>query len=186
MIKRKGKFLTFCFSLFPGAGHMYLGLMKQGLSLMLCFFGITFISIYLNIGAFALLLPVLFFYSFFDVLNKNSLSDEDFYALKDDYLFYMDLNELKQLFQGKFRPVLALILIIIGGQLLLDNCYHILYYLLPDSVSSLIYETLRPVFTRLPQTLIALVIIAIGIRLIRGKKTALGLENKEDEHYENS
>ena len=36
--KKKNKFFTFCFSLFPGAGEMYMGFMKAGVSLMLLFF----------------------------------------------------------------------------------------------------------------------------------------------------
>ena len=34
MKKQKGKFLLFVFSLCPGAGHMYMGLMKMGVSVM--------------------------------------------------------------------------------------------------------------------------------------------------------
>lgn len=30
MTKKKGKLLTFCWSLIPGAGEMYLGFFKQG------------------------------------------------------------------------------------------------------------------------------------------------------------
>ena len=35
--KKKSRFLTFCFSLLPGAGEMYMGFMRMGLSLMLLF-----------------------------------------------------------------------------------------------------------------------------------------------------
>ena len=44
MKKEKSKFLTFCFSLLPGAGHMYMGFMKMGLSLMAAFFFLIFLS----------------------------------------------------------------------------------------------------------------------------------------------
>lgn len=185
MIKRKGKFLTFCFSLLPGAGHMYLGFMKQGLSLMLYFWGTLFLATYLNIGALAFLLPVMFCYSFFDTINKNSLSDEDFYALEDNYLLNLDLDELKGILHGKFRPFIALILIIMGVQMLLSNCYHLILVVLPQDLSSLLFNILRPILNRLPQILIAIAIIAVGIHLIRGKKTALGLEEKEADTYEN-
>ena len=37
MTKKKGKLLTFCWSLIPGAGEMYLGFFKQGISLMAAF-----------------------------------------------------------------------------------------------------------------------------------------------------
>lgn len=179
MIKRKGKFLTFCFSLLPGAGHMYLGFMKQGLSLMTLFFGTAFIATFLGIGALAFFLPIMFCYSFFDVINKNSLSDEDFYSLEDKYLFDLDFNEFRKLLQGKFRPVAALILIIIGVQMLLSNFYSILLSILPSGISDTIYYALMPVLNKLPQVLIAFLIIAVGVRLIKGKKEVLGLTDKE-------
>lgn len=181
MIKRKGKFLTFCFSLLPGAGHMYLGFMKQGISLMTLFCGTIFVSIYMNIGPLTLLLPIMFCYSFFDTINKNSLSDEDFYALEDAYLFDLNFDNFKNIIHGKFRPLIALALIIIGMQMLLSNLYSILLRALPDYISSIIYNILYPFIDRLPKLLIGLGIIAAGLSLIRGKKKNLGLETAEME-----
>ena len=40
MTKKRNGFLRFCCSLLPGAGEMYMGFMKMGLSLMSMFFGI--------------------------------------------------------------------------------------------------------------------------------------------------
>lgn len=37
MTRKKRGFWTFCFSLIPGAGEMYLGFMKRGLSMMCLF-----------------------------------------------------------------------------------------------------------------------------------------------------
>ena len=37
MRHKKNRFWTFLFSLFPGAGEMYMGFMKQGVSLMTLF-----------------------------------------------------------------------------------------------------------------------------------------------------
>lgn len=186
MIKRKGKFLTFCFSLLPGAGHMYLGFMKQGLSLMTLFFGAIFITVYLNIGALGLFLPIIYFYSFFDVINKNALCDEDFYALEDKYLFDLDFHELKGLLQGRFRPVIAVILILIGVQMLLSNCYHLLLGILPGSIADGIYRTLMPFLNRVPQLITALFIIAVGIHLIKGKKKVWDLMTRRRITNENT
>lgn len=177
MIKRKNNFLAFCFSLLPGAGHMYLGFIKHGVSLMTLFFGSLFIAIYLNIGALSLFLPIIVCYSFFDTINKNSLSDQDFYALEDKYVFDIEADDFKKLLQGKFRPAIALILIIIGIQLLFSNLYSLLLTFLPSRFSNLLYHTLLPLLNRLPQLLIGLFIIALGLRLIRGKKINLDLED---------
>ena len=35
--KKKNRFLTFCFSMLPGAAEMYMGFMKTGVSLMSLF-----------------------------------------------------------------------------------------------------------------------------------------------------
>ena len=78
MTRQKGKFLTFCFSLVPGAGQMYLGFMKQGLSLMTVFAALCAFSTWLAIGPLLLFAPIIWFYSFFDVINKNSLDPEEF------------------------------------------------------------------------------------------------------------
>ena len=39
MKRKRGKFMTFILSCIPGAGQMYLGLFKEGVSLMLLFIG---------------------------------------------------------------------------------------------------------------------------------------------------
>ena len=74
-MKQKGKFLTFLFSLFPGAGQMYLGFMKMGGSIMMLFWGIIGFGVLLNLGVLYFLLPVIWCYSFFDAINKNSMDD---------------------------------------------------------------------------------------------------------------
>ena len=63
--KRKSGFLTFCFSFLPGAGEMYLGFMKMGVSLMSLFLGIIIASILLNLGIIMFAEVVIWFYSFF-------------------------------------------------------------------------------------------------------------------------
>ena len=44
---RKNSFFTFLFSFVPGAGEMYMGFMKQGLSLMTLFLGFWLFAFYL-------------------------------------------------------------------------------------------------------------------------------------------
>ena len=70
---KKSSFWTFVFSLFPGAGHMYLGLMKKGASLMLLFCLTIALSGFLNLSFLLILLPVIWFYSFFDAMNLRNV-----------------------------------------------------------------------------------------------------------------
>ena len=65
MKRKKSRFWLFLFSLFPGAGHMYLGLMRMGLSFM---FGFMLSVALMNITGLDVLvvLPLtIYIYSFF-------------------------------------------------------------------------------------------------------------------------
>lgn len=180
MVRRKSKFLTFCFSMFPGAGHMYIGFMKQGVSIMTSFFLLCFFSSWLYLGPLILFTPVLWFYSFFDVLNKNSMCDADFYAQEDRYLFDMNFSVVTELLQGKFRKILALCLIIIGGSLIVNNIGSTLHNFFP-----FLYDQYYYFFNRIPQLVIAVFIILAGIYLIKGKNLELH-DRYNDPDFENN
>jgi hypothetical protein len=64
-MQNKSKWLTIFFSCMPGAGHMYLGLMNQGISLMTVFFLAVFLMGLLNISLIGFILPVIWCYSVF-------------------------------------------------------------------------------------------------------------------------
>ena len=83
---RKSRILTFLFALWPGAGQMYLGYMKRGVSLMGVFCLLIAITGFLNLGILFFLLPVIWFYAFFDTLNLRSMSYE--FLPQDDFLFH--------------------------------------------------------------------------------------------------
>ena len=51
--KKKSNFLTFCFSMMPGAAQMYMGFMKMGTSLMFLIFLIIILEMGLKQGAIA-------------------------------------------------------------------------------------------------------------------------------------
>jgi len=169
MIKRKGKFLTFCFSMIPGAGHMYLGFMKMGISLMTMLCGTLFFAAILRMEPILFLLPILWFYSFFDTINKNSMKDEDFYQIEDQYLFNINFSELSLLMQGKFRKVIALTFILIGVSLLFSNFTSLLRNIIGWDA----YYLISDYFDSIPQLILAFFIIYAGIRLIQGKKFEL-------------
>ncbi|MGY5486434.1 multi-tm2 domain protein [Paenibacillus sp. ALE2] len=69
---RRSKMLATILSVFPGAGHMYIGLQKRGLQLMLLFLGFIYILDVLHLSLFLFLIPVVWFYSFFDALQQVS------------------------------------------------------------------------------------------------------------------
>ena len=89
MKKQKHGFWVFIFSLIPGAGEMYMGFKKQGLSIMLLFWGSIALASITGLGWLAMFLPVIWFYSFFNVHNLKSLSEEEFYSVEDLSLIHI-------------------------------------------------------------------------------------------------
>lgn len=53
----RNKFLVFCFAFVPGAGQMYLGMMKKGLVIMGAFWAVIAIAVMLNLGVLFVFLP---------------------------------------------------------------------------------------------------------------------------------
>lgn len=172
MKKKKNSFLTFIFSLLPGAGQMYMGFMKRGLSLMTLFFLIIFIGAWLNIGPIMFFLPMIWFYSFFDVYNLRAYPDQELMNLNDDYLFITDINEnTLRLIKSKYRIVCAIALIVIGASILWNNTYSLLSRILPSYISNFVYQ----MGVYIPQLAVGVAIILLGVYLIRGKKKELDL-----------
>lgn len=170
MKKKKNGFLTFCFSCIPGAGQMFLGFPKEGVSLMGLFMGIIAFTSFMQFDAFIYLIPVIWFYSFFDGINKNSMTEEEFLQLEDHFLFVDASDEFKGFPLGRFRNILAIILILLGMNLLLSNIIAIMEQIgvdFPYYVLELI------LYDDIPRVIAALLIIAAGIYLIAGKKSTL-------------
>ncbi|MBE7682436.1 multi-tm2 domain protein [Paenibacillus sp. P13VS] len=69
---RRSKVLATLLSAFPGAGHLYLGLQKRGMQLMFLFLGSIYILDLLHLSVFLFMIPLVWFYSFFDGLQCSS------------------------------------------------------------------------------------------------------------------
>ncbi|MDF0728949.1 hypothetical protein PY093_20255 [Cytobacillus sp. S13-E01] len=74
---KKSRALATIISIFPGAGHMYLGLQKRGFQLMAGFLLAIYILDVLRLSFFLFLIPLIWFYSFFDALQKVSKHGEE-------------------------------------------------------------------------------------------------------------
>ncbi len=182
MTRKKNKFFTFVFATVFGAGQMYMGFMKQGLSIMTATVAIIAFGGWSGIGIVFLALPVLWFYAFFDAMNKMTMPDDVFEKLEDQYIFLpnADYKQLKSLII-KYEKGIAIIFILIGGSVLGE-------YML-ESIADMAAVTglprLADFASRLrwngSRLLFSFVIIVIGIRMIMGKKKALELEENRDE-----
>lgn len=171
MTKKKNAFLTFCFSMIPGAGEMYMGFMKMGLSLMTLFFLIVTVAVWLEMGPLVVMAVVVWFYSFFHVHNLRGMADEDFYALEDDYLFHLSDSEwVRRRMRTGYRKLAAVILIVVGVVLIWQGLYHSIGMIdLPDWVYGVLYAIMQT----LPKLVIGVIIIVTGAFMIRGKKLEL-------------
>jgi hypothetical protein len=74
---KKSKSIATFLSIFPGAGHLYLGLQKRGIQLMAAFLFSIYILDILRLGIFLFLIPIIWFYSFFDAMQKVTKYGEE-------------------------------------------------------------------------------------------------------------
>lgn len=181
MKKQKHGFWVFIFSLIPGAGEMYMGFKKQGLSIMLLFWGSIALASITGLGWLAMFLPVIWFYSFFNVHNLKSLSEEEFYSVEDNYILHMDQfsGDMEKFFQ-KHQSAAAWVLILFGICILWSRFTSLLYFIVPNNMADYVYN----ICNSLPQIVIAAGIIAAGIYLLTQQKKKLKQETEtKDEHY---
>ena len=186
MQKQKRGFWLFIFSLIPGAGEMYMGFKKQGISIMLLFWGVFAVGSCTGMDWLIFLIPIIWFYSFFNVHNLKSLSEEEFYSVEDSYVLHMDklLGDVNTLL-SHHRKLTAIILIVFGASILWNNLVDFFYMILPGYLA----EVLGSFAYHLPQLVIAVAIIFTGIYILTRKKDALDKEQQksdpfsEEEHY---
>ena len=166
MTNKKNGFWTFLFSLIPGAGEMYMGFFKQGISLMgLCVL-LTAVVSFLGIDVLILFLPLIWFYSFFHVHHLRSLPPEEFHAIEDKFLFCgkydWDLGEMT----ANRRKIIAILLVVVGVILLWNAAMSGIRWMLPDFMNELIWR----LESLIPRVVIAILILYAGIRMLKGKK----------------
>ncbi len=170
MTKKRNKFWSFVMALLPGAAHMFMGFMKRGLSLMALFFLTFALASWLNLGPLMYVVPIIWFYGFFDGINLAFADDDVFAQIKDDYLFSPDsFDGLRRMVKNK--AVAGVALIIVGVYVLFRGLINNIYLgFLPPAVQEVLYGLINSI----PQFALAVVIIIIGISLIRGKKNGGG------------
>lgn len=150
MDKRKRenkKVVTLALSVIPGAGHMYLGHQKRGLIFMGIFFFTIFFMGFLNISFLVFLLPLIWFYSFFDA----------YHTLKGKDTEDIDISAILPKINHKY----------IGGALIVVG----VLVMFQNIVYPIIGQYLDYRFANYFQTLIvSLLFIIGGIKILKGKK----------------
>lgn len=168
MRRKKNGFFTFIWSFMPGAAEMYMGFMKCGLSLM----GLFLASLALPMfcywdGAFFLLTTLVWFYSFFHARNMAACTEEVLQSMEDNFIWddFGDGSKTR-IASPTLRKWGAAILIVIGASMLWNNFKGVVANLIPEEYWNMVW----PIFDKIPQFVISILIIAVGIGLIAAKK----------------
>ncbi len=157
---------------------MYLGMMKKGISIMLSFAMITAVSGFLNMPFFAIVLPVIWFYSFFDTFNIKGMTYEQRLNYEDKFMFDLDDMLKKDWMQilKKRHSLVGGICIVLGIYMLFQNFVSPYLYL--------VYEVapwLHAMIRNIPTLIVSVAIIALGIHLVfGGNKKRLAPPQDED------
>lgn len=168
MRRKKNSFFTFIWSFMPGAAEMYMGFMKCGLSLMGLFLATLVIPMfcYWN-GAFLLIAMLIWFYSFFHARNLAACTEETLQSMEDEFIWDSFTDGSKTCIGSPtLRKWGAATLIVIGASMLWKNFKNVMANMIPEDS----WNMLWPIFDKIPQIAISVLIIAIGIGLIVGKK----------------
>lgn len=173
---KRNTFFTYLFSLCPGAGQMFQGYMKRGLSHILLFI----IPIMLGAAfmpALMALSVVVYMYSFFDSINLRAQIVVYFNGTgkplpADDFLIHVNIDELNlnQLLHGKTKLIgWGLLLLGVSGlyKSVVEPLLISIVNLLPES--SLAW-TLQHIVYSLPGIALGVLFVLVGLWLIRGGK----------------
>ncbi len=167
--KKKNRGLTFVFSLIPGAAEMYMGFMRNGLSLMIIFALSIVLPIVLRLSdVFFVAIPITYAFSFFHARNVAHMDDDEFMAMEDNTVWDEFSDGRMRVTSSTQRKILAAVLILCGLAALWQSAESLMWELIPD-----IWRDINPAIHAMPRMVIAVVIIIIGIHLVRGKKREL-------------
>lgn len=166
----KNGILTFFFAFIPGAGQMYQGYMKRGLSLVSIFcVGILAACIITPLIA---LLPIIWMYSFFDTFNLRSQMGAGM-APEDDYLIHVESDVQLGKLLSKSHTLVGWVLVVLGVYVLYDSflmgTLRSLYWRNQENV---LFRTLYNFCGNLPTLAMCIALIGVGFWLVRGPKAA--------------
>jgi hypothetical protein len=168
--KTKNKFLTFVFALMPGAGQMYQGLLKKGISIMSVFFAIAALSIFLYVPVINFALPIIWFYSFFDTINRINFSVDELRAIEDSYIMDCGIKN-----DGKITEIMKKRHLVVGWVIIIIAIYALFNIIILNNnglidrifgevAASYVYDVVRLI----PKLIVPIICLFIGFKLIKG------------------
>lgn len=170
---KKNGILTFLFAFVPGAGQMYQGYMKRGLSLITLFF-LCIMAGMLLLEPLVLTALIVWMYSFFDTFNLRAQFIAGT-APADDYLVHFNTKDARlTLFFRDSHKLVGWALIAFGALIAYEN---IIMNLLNDVLwrwgrDSVVFRAFYLVMDRLPDVVLCVALILCGAWLVRGPQKA--------------
>ena len=169
---KKNGFLTFCFAFIPGAGQMYQGYMKRGLSLVgICCLAIAVGSLLPPLGNAALAVCcVVWMYSFFDTFNLRAQLGAGM-APADDYLVHLGYDISLDRLLHRRHKLFGWVLVVLGVYTLYDGLLmDFLRDLYWNTDNSWIIRVIYNVMNSVPTVVVCLAVIVLGLWLVRGPR----------------
>ena len=185
---KKNGILTFLFAFVPGAGQMYQGYMKRGLSLITMFCLFIIVGSATGLDALVVGCIVVYMYSFFDTFNlRAQIIAEN--APADDYLVHINWKDKRmQQFMMDSHKLLGWGLIALGGLVAYEN---IIMRVFGDVMwrwgqNNPVFRAIYLMLDELPQIVTCVALIVCGLWLVRGpkgKKNRKKPEPPQDEDF---
>ena len=185
---KKNGILTFLFAFVPGAGQMYQGYMKRGLSLITMFCLFIIVGSATALDALVVGCIVVYMYSFFDTFNlRAQIIAEN--APADDYLVHINWKDKRmQQFMMDSHKLLGWGLIALGGLVAYEN---IIMRVFGDVMwrwgqNNPVFRAIYLMLDELPQIVTCVALIVCGLWLVRGpkgKKNRKKPEPPQDEDF---
>ena len=167
---KKNGILTFLFAFVPGAGQMYQGYMKRGLSLITLFFLCIMAGMLLE--PLVLTALIVWMYSFFDTFNLRAQFIAGT-APADDYLVHFNTKDARlTLFFRDSHKLVGWALIALGAMVAYQN---IIMRVLGDVMwrwgqNNPVFRAFYLMLDELPQIVTCVALIVCGLWLGRGPK----------------
>ena len=185
---KKNGILTLLFACIPGAGQMYQGYMKRGLSLITMFCLFIILGSTTGLDALVVGCIVVYMYSFFDTFNlRAQIIAEN--APADDYLVHINWKDKRmQDFMMDSHKLLGWGLIALGGLVAYEN---IIMRVFGDVMwrwgqNNPVFRAIYLMLDELPQIVTCVALIVCGLWLVRGpkgKKNRKKPEPPQDEDF---
>ncbi|MGE6753998.1 hypothetical protein ACQKFO_11145 [Rossellomorea sp. NPDC071047] len=160
---RKSKAFATFLSMFPGAGHLYLGYQRRGIQLMAVFLFSIYILDVLRLGIFLFLVPIIWFYSFFDGLQRASKHGKE--PLEDTPIVSYLINQQKWVGIG---------LMVLGVYYMATNILMPLSLPFLETYGIDLYHVM---YSYIQPGIVCLLLIGGGIKLVAGSKR---VQSKEE------